>query len=57
MFVPFSCHNSQGKFCDETSIKTFLIDRLRIIKLIEKNRLEDDMLKEFYSFVDVNEIV
>ena len=38
MFVPFSCHNSEGAFYDVTAIRSFLIDRIRIIKLYENTK-------------------
>lgn len=40
MFVPFSCHDNQGRFYDATNIRTFLIDRIRILKLLNKNNDE-----------------
>ena len=35
MFVPFFCRNAAGKFEHPTTITTCLIDRLRLIKLLE----------------------
>lgn len=35
MFVPFFCRNATGKFEHPTTITTCLIDRLRLIKLLE----------------------
>lgn len=57
MFVPFSCHNSRGKFCNETRIKTYLIDRLRIIKLIEKEGFKTEEFEKLYSFINVEDII
>lgn len=41
MFVPFFCRNATGKFEHPTTITTCLIDRLRLIKLLE---LHEDIL-------------
>ena len=57
MFVPFSCHNSQGKFCNETRIKTYLIDRIRIIKLVEKVTFRSDEFERLYSFINMDDII
>ena len=57
MFVPFSCHNSRGKFCNETRIKTYLIDRLRIIKLIEKEGFKTEEFEKLYSFINMEDII
>lgn len=59
MLVPFSCHDNKGKFYDTTSIHTFLIDRIRIIKLIEKNKekkMIQEMIREFSSRLIVDKI-
>ncbi|MBR1391663.1 MAG: hypothetical protein IJ567_09545 [Lachnospiraceae bacterium] len=49
MFVPFSCHNNAGKFYDVTNLRSFLIDRDRIIKLIDKN-CDEVFQKEINAF-------
>lgn len=41
MFVPFFCRNATGKFEHPTTITTCLIDRLRLLKLLE---LHEDIL-------------
>ena len=38
MFVPFSCHNNEGTFYDVTNLRSFLIDRIRIIKIMDKSK-------------------
>lgn len=55
MFVPFSCHDNSGKFYDETSIYSFLVDRIRILKLINKNEndLRQKIIVKFNSMFDL----
>jgi len=48
MFVSFFCRNASGKFENPTTITTCLIDRLRILKIIEKHR-------EVFNSIDVAE--
>lgn len=45
MFVSFFCRNATGKFENPTTITTCLIDRLRIIKLIDRHQ-------ELYDYID-----
>lgn len=53
MFVPFSCHDASGKFENVTQIHTFLIDRIRIIKLISKDaELLNKLLLHCKKFVN-----
>ncbi len=58
MFVPFSCHDNFGKFYDETSIYSFLIDRIRILKLIDKNKiaLRKKITVKLNSVFDLDEL-
>lgn len=46
-----------GKFCNETRIKTYLIDRLRIIKLIEKEGFKTEEFEKLYSFINMEDII
>ena len=51
MFVPFSCHDAGGGFYDGTSITSFLIDRIRQIKVISKDdELLASLIKGFEEF-------
>lgn len=36
MFIPFSCHDPLDKFYNETGIYTIVIDRIRLLRLIQK---------------------
>lgn len=49
MFVSFFCRDANGKFENETTITTCLIDRMRILKIIERH--ED----EIYTNISVKE--
>ncbi len=55
MFVPFSCHDSKDKFYNETAIYTILVDRIRIIRLIEKGR-GDSFLEELLELTSCFEM-
>lgn len=43
MFVPFSCHNAAGKFEEVTEIHTCLIDRQRILSILD---MEENLFAE-----------
>lgn len=49
MFVSFFCRDATGKFENPTTITTCLIDRLRILKVIEKHR------ESIYDKIDFEE--
>lgn len=55
MFVPFFCRNATGKFEHPTTITTCLIDRLRLVKLLE---LHEEILENIdgqYQMQLINE--
>lgn len=39
MMVPFSCHNAAGRFENITKIHTFLIDRIRLLRIISSDEI------------------
>lgn len=49
MFVPFSCHNTKGKFQNATEVRSCLIDRIRILKIIDRYGA-DEMLTKLSDF-------
>lgn len=57
MFVPFPYQNKTGLFDDATSIRSFLIDRLRIICLLRKkdDSSINDSLKEIFEPLSVED--
>ena len=50
MFIPFSFHNSSDKLCEPSDIKTFLVDRIRLIKLVMNNEdVKSKIVKHCYK--------
>lgn len=56
MYVPFYCHNASGKFEQLTDIHTCLIDRQRILCLLDLHHELFEQLESLQLQVLINNI-
>ena len=57
MFVPFSCQGLDGSFVEGYKVNTFLIDRFRILRILQNNDGNFfKAVKKLYSWFDINNL-